>query len=634
MVERERARFGAWYEMFPRSAAAEPGRHGTFRDVEARLPYVAEMGFDVLYLPPIHPIGRAFRKGPNNTLTPGPNDPGSPWAIGGARGGAQGHPPRARDARRLRPPGRRGPRAGHRDRAGHRLPVLARPSLRPASTPSGSGTGPTARSSTPRTRPRSTRTSIPIDFECADWQALWAELRDVFLFWIGHGVTIFRVDNPHTKPFRFWEWVHHARSGTGIPTRSSSSEAFTRPEGDAAAGQGRVHAVVHLLHLAEHQAGADRVLHRADPDASRPSTCGRTCSPTRPTSCHEYLQIGGRPAFMIRLVLAATLGATYGIYGPPFEQCVGTPVRPGSEEYLDSEKYQVRHWDLDAPGSLRDYVARINEIRRENPALHYNRNLRFFDVDNDADHLLRQVDPRPVEPDPGRRQPRPVPHAVGLGAAPRARAGPGLRPGRVVPGPRPDQRRALPLARRVELRRARPPASAPRTSSGCGGRSGPSTISITSCETRRIDSSSDGYPERLRPATHRRGDPRPRSTRSWGPTSSTSTARPARISPSGRRTRREVSVIGDFNGWNPAANPLSRRGMTGVWAGFVPAIGHGDAVQVLDPRPRRRLAVRPGRPLRLRRRAAPRDRLEGLGPRRLSSGATPTGWPTAPPASR
>ena len=132
---------------------------------------------------------------------------------------------------------------------------------------------------------------------------------------------------------------------------------------------------------------------------------------------------------MIRLVLAATLGATYGIYGPPFELCVGQALRHGSEEYLDSEKYQVRHWDLDGPGNLRDYITRVNEIRRENPALHDNRNLRFFETDNDADHLLRQVHARPVEPDLRGRQSRPVPHAIGLGAAAGPRVGPGLEPG-------------------------------------------------------------------------------------------------------------------------------------------------------------------------------------------------------------
>ena len=241
--------------------------------------------------------------------------------------------------------------------------------------------------------PKKYQDIYPIDFECDDWKALWAELRDVFLFWIGHGVKIFRVDNPHTKPFRFWDWVI-TEVWNRHPDAIFLAEAFTRPKVMARLAKGGYSQSYTLLHLAEHQEGADRLLHRADSERSRPSTCGRNLFANTPDILPEYLQIGGRPAFMTRLVLAATLGASYGIYGPPFEQCVGTPVRPGSEEYLDSEKYQVRHWDLDVPWSLRDYIARINEIRRENPALQFNRNLRFFDIDNDADDLLRQVDAR------------------------------------------------------------------------------------------------------------------------------------------------------------------------------------------------------------------------------------------------
>ncbi len=215
--------------MFPRSTSPVPGQHGTFKTTEARLPYVASMGFDVVYLPPIHPIGRAFRKGPNNTLTPGPDDPGSPWAIGGPEGGHKAvHPELGTladfdhlvEAAKQARPG---------DRARHRLPVLAGPSLRQGASRSGSGTGPTGRSSTPRTRPRNIRTSTRSTSRCDDWEALYAELRDVFLFWVGHGVTIFRVDNPHTKPFRFWDWVIREVRDRN-PDAIFLAEAFTRPK--------------------------------------------------------------------------------------------------------------------------------------------------------------------------------------------------------------------------------------------------------------------------------------------------------------------------------------------------------------------------------------------------------------------
>src|SRR4051794_9902524 len=228
MVERVRARFGAWYEMFPRSAAAEPGRHGTFRDVEARLPYVAEMGFDVLYLPPIHPIGRAFRKGPNNTLTPGPNDPGSPWAIGGPEGGHKAiHPELGtiEDFERL---------VARARELGIELALDIAFQCSPdhpyvKEHPQWFRHRPDGTIKYAENPPKKYQDIYPIDFECADWQALWAELRDVFLYWIGHGVSIFRVDNPHTKPFRFWDWVIKEVTDRH-PDTIFLAEAFTRPK--------------------------------------------------------------------------------------------------------------------------------------------------------------------------------------------------------------------------------------------------------------------------------------------------------------------------------------------------------------------------------------------------------------------
>ncbi|MGC8640274.1 MAG: alpha-1,4-glucan--maltose-1-phosphate maltosyltransferase [Isosphaeraceae bacterium] len=381
MAERERARFGSWYEMFPRSASATPGRHGTFRDVEARLSYVAEMGFDVLYLPPIHPIGRAFRKGPNNTLSPGPNDPGSPWAIGGPEGGHKAIHPElgtlddfdqlVRQARELdieialdiafqcspdHPYVREHPQ-WFRHRPDGTIKYAENP-------------------------PKKYQDIYPLDFECDDWQALWAELRDVFLFWIDHGVSIFRVDNPHTKPFRFWDWVL-GEVWTAHPDTIFLSEAFTRPKVMARLAKGGYNQSYTYFTWRNTKQELTDYLTELSRGESAEYMRGNLFVNT-PDILPESLQIGGRPAFMSRLVLAATLAASYGIYGPPFEQCVGTPIRQGSEEYLNSEKYQITHWDLDVPWSLRDYIARVNEIRRENRALQYSRNLRFFEVDNDA----------------------------------------------------------------------------------------------------------------------------------------------------------------------------------------------------------------------------------------------------------
>ncbi len=379
-VERERARFGAWYEMFPRSASDTPGRHGTFRDVEARLPYVASMGFDVLYLPPIHPIGRAFRKGPNNTLNAGPNDPGSPWAIGAAEGGHTAvHPELGTidDFDRLVSKAREFGIEIALDIAFQCSPdhpwVKEHPEWfrhRPDGTIKYA-----------ENPPKKYQDIYPINFETEHWRSLWEALRDVFLFWVDHGVTIFRVDNPHTKAFPFWEWCIGEVWDRNRDT-IFLSEAFTRPKVMKYLAKCGFHQSYSYFTWRNNKAGLTEYfteLTQTDViEYMRPNLFANT-----PDILHEYLQVNGRPGFQIRLVLAATLGANYGIYGPPFEQCVGTPVRPGSEEYLDSEKYQLRHWNLDAPGNLRDFIARINQIRRENASLHHDRYLRFYPIDNE-----------------------------------------------------------------------------------------------------------------------------------------------------------------------------------------------------------------------------------------------------------
>ena len=381
VVDRARARFSSWYEMFPRSAAAEPGRHGTLRDCEARLPGIAKMGFDVLYLPPIHPIGRVNRKGANNALAAGPADPGSPWAIGAAEGGHKAlHPELGTmdDFRRLVASAKTHGMEIALDIAFQCAPdhpyVKAHPQWfrwRPDGTVQYA-----------ENPPKKYQDIYPFEFESDDWRGLWQELADVFRFWAGEGVRIFRVDNPHTKPFPFWEWAL-AELKREYPEALFLAEAFTRPRVmHRLAKLGFTQSYTYFTwrnakhelieYFTELTQGPGR-------EYFRPNIW-----PNTPDILTEYLQFGGRPAFVVRLVLAATLGANYGIYGPAYELLEAEPRDPGSEEYLNSEKYQIRQWDLGAPHSLSDLIARVNSARRDNPALQSDASLRFLPVDNDS----------------------------------------------------------------------------------------------------------------------------------------------------------------------------------------------------------------------------------------------------------
>jgi starch synthase (maltosyl-transferring) len=380
VVDPERARFGAWYELFPRSTSPTPGRHGTLRDTAACLPYLADLGFDVLYLPPIHPIGRAKRKGPNNTLQADPAHPGSPWAIGAAEGGHTAiHPELGtlEDFRRLVAAAR----AREIDIA---LDVALQcspdhPYVR--EHPQWFRHRPDGSVQYAENPPKKYEDIYPLDFECEDWRALWRELADVMLFWAAQGVLTFRVDNPHTKSFRFWEWAI-AEVKRAHPDAVFLAEAFTRPK-----------VMHHLAKLGFSQSYTyfawrntrrelvdyfTELAHGPGREYLRPNAW-----PNTPDILTEYLQHGGRAAFAVRLVLAATLAASYGIYGPAFELAEREPREPGSEEYRNSEKYEVRGWERDRPDSLAPLVARVNRIRRENPALQSNDGLRFLEVDNE-----------------------------------------------------------------------------------------------------------------------------------------------------------------------------------------------------------------------------------------------------------
>jgi starch synthase (maltosyl-transferring) len=382
-VDREKARFSAWYELFPRSTSPDIDKPGNFRTTIERLPYVASLGFDVLYLPPIHPIGRTNRKGRNNNPTGEPYAVGSPWAIGNEDGGHDAVNPdlgTIEDFRAL-------VAAAH----GHEIDIALDLALQCSPDhpwvkehPQWFKHRPDGSIRYAENPPKKYEDIYPLDFETEDWQALWAEIDRVVRHWIAQGVHIFRVDNPHTKQLAFWEWLISTVQ-KDYPDVIFLAEAFTRPRTMyRLAKLGFTQSYTYFTwrnsrwELAEYM----RELTQTDVrEYFRPNFW-----PNTPDILHEFLQRGGRPAFVIRLLLAATLSSNYGIYGPTFELCVNTPREEGSEEYVDSEKYEVRHWDLDAPHSLRDLIARVNEIRRENPALQ--RNDGFIQLESNNDNLM------------------------------------------------------------------------------------------------------------------------------------------------------------------------------------------------------------------------------------------------------
>jgi starch synthase (maltosyl-transferring) len=389
MVERARAAFSSWYELFPRSTAAEIGRHGKFSDVEARLPYLAEMGFDVLYFPPIHPIGRINRKGTNNALHARPGDVGSPWAIGSAEGGHKDILAQLGtfdDFDRLLNVARALGIEIAMDLAFQCAPDHPYVTQHPQwfkHRPDGS----VQYAENP---PKKYQDIYPFDFETRDWRALWSELKSIVDFWIARGVKIFRVDNPHTKAFAFWEWLisetqrHH-------PDVIYLAEAFTRPKVmHRLAKLGFSQSYTYFTWRNTKQELTDYFTDLSlgpGRDYYRPNVW-----PNTPDILPETLQSGLRPVYAARLILAATLSANYGIYGPTYELMESAPREPGSEEYRDSEKYQLRHWTLDQPDSLWSLIARMNRIRRENAALQSDAGLHFCKIENDQLIAYLKVD--------------------------------------------------------------------------------------------------------------------------------------------------------------------------------------------------------------------------------------------------
>jgi len=365
-VDRARARFSSWYEVFPRSWGRVAGEHGTLSDLADRLDYIRWMGFDVLYMTPIHPIGRAFRKGRNNRLDAASDDVGSPWGIGSEDGGHTAIHPQLgsfEDFERLR---QRAETSGielaldlavqcspdhpwvkeHPEWFRHR----ADGTIQYAENP-----------------PKKYQDIVPFDFQCEQWRQLWEALGGVVRFWVEKGVRIFRVDNPHTKPFAFWEWliadIHRTH-----PDVLFLAEAFTRPKTMYRLGKlGFTQSYTYFTWRTEKRETADylaEVTTSPIADFFRPNFW-----PNTPDILHETLQQGGRPMFLVRLALAALSVGNWGIYGPALELLEATPREPGSEEYLDSEKYEIKRWNLDSPDSLAPFIRCLNEIRRTEPSL-------------------------------------------------------------------------------------------------------------------------------------------------------------------------------------------------------------------------------------------------------------------------
>ena len=380
LVDPERARSGAWYEFFPRSAR-DDDQHATLDDAAERLPRIKEMGFDIVYLPPIHPIGETNRKGPDDAPTAGPDDPGSPWAIGGvledgSKGGHKSVHPRLGGIEAFDRFVDRADELGldvaldiafqcspdHPYVEEHPEWFYHRPdgSLRYAENP-----------------PKKYQDVHPINFETDAWPALWRELKSVFEHWIDHGVTTFRVDNPHTKPFAFWQWcLRELRTDT--PELIVLSEAFTKPKTMyhlAKLGFNNSYTYFTWRNTPEELEAYARELFQTDvKEYFRPNFW-----PNTPDILHDELVHGGRAAHKSRFVLAATLSSAYGVYGPPFEH-VDNQQRETKEEYAHNEKYEIRTWDWNDPTSLQPFMARVNRIRKDNPALQQMRSLRFLDT--------------------------------------------------------------------------------------------------------------------------------------------------------------------------------------------------------------------------------------------------------------
>ncbi len=380
-VERKKANFSTWYEVFPRSLGDGSEKHGTFYDLVNFLPYVAEMGFDVLYLPPIHPIGETRRKGKNNSVTAEPGEPGSPWAIGGREGGHKAiHSG-----------------LGSMDDFIHLVEKAGELDIEIAldvafqcspdhpyvtEHPEWFKHRPDGSLQYAENPPKKYEDIYPLNFETDDWQNMWEELRSVFLFWINKGIKIFRVDNPHTKSLNFWEWLTN-EINREHPDVIFLAEAFTRPKlMNSLAKKGFTQSYTYFTWRNtkyEITTYCNELVNTNVREYFRPNFW-----PNTPDILPEFLQVTNRAGYIQRLILAATLSSNYGMYGPAFELMDSTPVKPGKEEYLNSEKYELKDWDTNDTRSLKKIIGLINRIRKEHKALHNTHSLKFHDIENEA----------------------------------------------------------------------------------------------------------------------------------------------------------------------------------------------------------------------------------------------------------
>jgi len=379
IVERKRALFSSWYEVFPRSCSSREGVSGTLRDCERRLPLISQMGFDVIYLPPIHPIGFTNRKGKNNSLVAEEGDPGSPWAIGSDYGGHKAIEPSLGTIEDFIDLINAATSYGIEiamDLAFQCSPD--HPYIK--SNPEWFKTRPDGTIQYAENPPKKYQDIVPFDFETDAWRELWDELKSVVFFWLEKGIRIFRVDNPHTKPFGFWQWLI-AEVRERYPDVIFLSEAFTRPKVMyrlAKLGFSQSYTYFTWRNTkAELIEYFEELSHSEISEFFRPNLW-----PTTPDILPQYLQFGDERAFAVRLVLAATLSSSYGIYGPSFELAVNE-APAGREEFLNSEKYEIKHWDWTKGEKLRKMITVLNSIRQNNPALQDFRNVKFYQVEND-----------------------------------------------------------------------------------------------------------------------------------------------------------------------------------------------------------------------------------------------------------
>ncbi len=367
-VDRELARFGSWYELFPRS-------WGGFDGVRAVLPQLADLGFDVVYLPPIHPIGTSNRKGRNNTLDPGPDDPGSPWAIGSKEGGHDAVHPELGTVAQFEKLCAAAKKLGIEIALDFAIQCSPdHPWLK--EHPEWFNPRPDGTLKYAENPPKKYQDIYNVNFDSDDWKSLWEALRDVVLVWVKRGVTVFRVDNPHTKPAPFWEWlIDEVRREH--PDVIFLAEAFTRPAMMTTLGKvGFAQSYTYFTWKNTRWELLELIAQLLEwKETYRPNFFANT-----PDILHEYLVAGGRPAFEARLVLAGTLSPSYGIYSG-YEHMENTPVKPGSEEYLNSEKYESKQRALDGP--LLPLAAALNRARRENVALQHFDNLTFLETENE-----------------------------------------------------------------------------------------------------------------------------------------------------------------------------------------------------------------------------------------------------------